>query len=110
MISTIDDYSLVVMGCVDILMAPAMNARDLGSASFAVHEVDGLPDTAAPGVWPNAERASEQVTGFDRVLAGVAELGKIQHLILAQRSGDLLDGFGENRLASLEVNQRELAG
>ena len=101
MVSTIDDNALVIMNCVDILMTPAVNARNFGSASLAVHEVDRLPNAVEPGVISNAKRASQCISGFDHVRAWLAHCRKIQHLIVAQRSGRWLDRFGQNDLAGL---------
>src|ERR1700737_5211198 len=108
MVSTIDDDSPIVMNRVDILMTPAVNARNFGSASLAVHEVDCFPNAVAPGVISDAERTSLRVSGFDQVRARLAHFRKIQYLIFAQWGGSLRDRFGQNNLAGLRVNYREL--
>src|SRR5882672_8706245 len=91
-------------------MTPAVNAWNFGSASLAVHEADRLPDAVEPSVISNAKRASKCISGFDHVRAWLTDCRKIQHLIVAQRSGGLLDRFGQNGLAGLWVNHRELVG
>src|SRR5580693_4894667 len=98
------------MNGVDILMAPAVNARNFGSASLAVHEVDCLPDAVEPGVISNTKGASHCISCFDHIPAWLAHPREIQHLIVTQRSAGLLDRFGQNDLAGLWVNHRKLGG
>src|SRR6202049_58558 len=92
----------------NILSTPAVNASDFGSAALAVHEVDCFPNAVAPGVISDAERTSLRVSGFDQVRARLAHFREIQYLIFAQRGGSLRDRFGQNNLAGLRVNYREL--
>jgi hypothetical protein len=104
-ISAIDYESFVAMRRIDVLMAAAMNAWNHGSAALAVHEVDCFPDAAAPCVLANCEGASQCVSSFDCISAGLAEFGKIQGLVCAQRSAWCFDRLGEDCLSRLLVDE-----
>src|SRR5579863_2766622 len=98
------------MNRVDILMTPAVNARNFGPAALAVHEIDCLPNAVPPGIISNAERASQRIPSLDHIRARLADFRKIQHLILAQWSCFLLDRFSQSDSPRLLVNHGELIG
>src|ERR1035438_4131481 len=81
---TVDDDALIAMNGVAIAMAYAVDSGYLHAAAFAVEEVDGLPDAAAPGVIGNAEGAGHGVAGADDIGAGLADFGKLERLIRAE--------------------------
>ena len=49
-IATIHHQALIAVRGVNILMTATVDAGNLRAAALAVHKVDRLPDTAAPGV------------------------------------------------------------
>src|SRR5215831_9307804 len=109
-ISTIDHDSLVSMCGVDVLMTAVVDAGYHRSTTFAVHEVNCLPDTAAPCVIADSERAGLRVSGFDCIGARPAELGKVQSLIFAERSSCRFDRTCEYHLARFLIDEGKLAG
>src|ERR1700758_1540023 len=73
-ISAIHHDSLVAVRGVNVLVASTMNARNISSAAFAVHEIDRLPNAALPRIIADPEGASQGVSGFERVGSRLTDL------------------------------------
>ncbi len=76
MIAAVDDDAFVAVDGVVVLVADSVNAGNHGSAAFAVHEVDGLPDTAVPGIVADDERTGELLAGADLIGSRLLQLAE----------------------------------